>query len=56
MKLFRAEAIADLPSATIKKCRFCGEDLEHVGAMIESDTGRTIQIFECKCGERTWED
>jgi hypothetical protein len=56
MELFRAEKIADVPSTSVKKCFRCSEELEHVAAIVVSDTGRVIQIFKCNCGERAWDD
>ena len=56
MELFRAEKIAVLESDTIKICRACGEKLKLIRTMLNSHTGSVIHMFECQCGERSWDD
>ena len=56
MELFRAEKVATVVDQATKTCRFCDEKLRHVRAVVISDTGAVIHMFECRCGERTWTD
>jgi hypothetical protein len=56
MELFRAEKIATVVDQATKTCRFCDEKLRHVRAVVISDTGAVIHMFECRCGERIWTD
>ena len=56
MELFRAEKIATVVDQASKTCRFCDEKLRHVRAVVISDTGAVIHMFECRCGERIWTD
>ena len=57
MELFKAQKIAEGPSASTKRCRFCGEMQEVVRVMVDADSGHSIQMFECGgCGERNWDD
>ena len=56
MELFRAEKIATVADQATKTCRFCDERLRHVRAVVISDTGAVIHMFECRCGERIWTD
>jgi hypothetical protein len=56
VELFRAEKIAVLESDTIKTCRACGEKLMLIRTMLNSDSGYVIHMFECRCGERIWDD
>jgi hypothetical protein len=32
----------------------CGEEQKFIGAILDSAKGRTIRLYECRCGERTW--
>ncbi len=56
MELLRAEKIATVVDQASKTCRFCNEKLRHVRAVVISDTGAVIHMFECSCGERIWTD
>jgi transposase len=57
MELFKAQKIAEGPSASTKRCRFCGETQEVVRVMVDADSGHSIQMFECEgCGERNWDN
>jgi hypothetical protein len=35
-------------------CIRCGAEPKLVGAMLDSNKGRTIRMFRCQCGEQTW--
>ena len=41
---------------SVKKCRFCGGSLELTRKMLDVETGRVIHMYECECGDRTWND
>lgn len=56
VELFRAEKVGELESVTTKTCRDCGKKLELVRGILDASTGTMIQMFECDCGERTWEN
>ncbi|WP_065751013.1 hypothetical protein [Bradyrhizobium paxllaeri] len=57
MDLFLGEKVAVLESETThKSCRSCGERLKLVRTMVNSRTGSIVHMFECRCGERTWDD
>ena len=57
MDLFLGEKVAVLESETTHKiCRSCGERLKLVRTMVNSRTGSIVHMFECRCGERTWDD
>ena len=60
MELFRAEKVAEgihsPSSGSAKKCRLCGGTLELMRKMLDMDTGHILQIYECHCGGRTWDD
>jgi len=54
MDLYRAEKIGNVVEQASKTCHFCDEKLRHVRAVVISDTGAVIQMFECRCGQRIW--
>jgi hypothetical protein len=56
VELFRAEKVGELESVSTKKCRACGERLALVRSILDASTGEMIQMFECDCGERIWEN
>jgi hypothetical protein len=56
MELFRAEKVAEIESASTLACRVCSQKLNLVRTVVDADTGNSFHMFECDCGERTWED
>jgi transposase len=56
VEFFRAEKIAVVEDNSSKTCRSCGEKLKLIRTMVNSQTGSVIHMFECRCGERTWDD
>ena len=56
VELFQAEKVAEIESSSTRRCRFCGEQLELVRTVMNVDTGEIIHMFECRCGERIWDD
>jgi hypothetical protein len=56
MELFRAEKIAIVEDQFRKTCRLCTERLHLVRAIVDSDTGAIVHLFECQCGECIWID
>ncbi|MGY3529389.1 CDGSH-type Zn-finger protein [Bradyrhizobium embrapense] len=48
----QSEEMEKLPA---KLCR-CGRQPELVRTMLSVQTGRQVRMFECRCGERTWDD
>ena len=56
MDLLWAAKFAELESRSTKQCKACNSKLELIRTVVDSDTGSLIHMFECECGERTWED
>lgn len=57
MDLFRAEKITELPSGDHeRKCRWCSERLQLIRSFVDLAKGKIIHTFECRCGERIWDD
>ena len=55
MELFKAEKIGEIEGNSIKECRACGERINLVRTVM-TDENQLIHMFECKCGERIWEE
>ena len=58
MELFRAEKFGDFEgnSNPLRECRFCSNKLRLIRAVYYPETEETIRVFECDCGERTWDE
>jgi hypothetical protein len=56
VELFRAQKVAEIESSSTRRCRFCGERLELVRTVMNMQTADMIHLFECRCGERIWDD
>lgn len=56
MELFRAKKVGEVESNSIRKCRACDQKLELIRAVLYPGSGNLIRVFECKCGERVWDD
>lgn len=58
MELFRAEKFGNFESKdeSLRGCRFCENKLRLVRAVFYPETQATIRVFECDCGERTWDE
>jgi hypothetical protein len=56
MELFWVEKIGQLESHSTRQCGACGKTLMLVRIVYYPDTEAAVRVFECECGERTWED
>ena len=56
MELYSGEKVGDFASETKKICRNCGEKLKLIRTMVNPRTGWIVHMFECRCGQRTWEE
>jgi hypothetical protein len=57
MELFRAEKFGDLESNdNSRECRFCNSKLRLIRAVLYPESEETIRMFQCNCGERTWDE
>jgi hypothetical protein len=56
VEIFHAEKVAELESATTKRCRICSQQLEVRRTMVDAESGTLVHMFECQCGDRFWED
>jgi hypothetical protein len=55
VQIFKAEMIAEMPDASARACCLCHGKLQLVRSFIDPD-GKIIHMFECKCGERVWDE
>jgi hypothetical protein len=58
MEACKLEMVAEsvhVATGSTKKC-VCGATLELIRSMLDSETGRVIHMYECKCGNRTWNE
>ena len=55
MELFRGEKVGELQDKSTKRCQACNQILELTRAIMLS-SGDLVRLFECKCGERLWEE
>jgi len=51
---FKNEVFRSYQPATVRQCNECGEKLALVRTMLDSLSGRTVRMFKCGCGEKTW--
>jgi hypothetical protein len=56
MELIRGEEVAVLESHTNKICSTCGKRLALIRTIVNPRTGCIVHMFECRCGQRTWEE
>lgn len=55
MELFSAQKVAEMQSNSTRRCRVCNQPLLLTRTVVVDETGDLIHLFECKCGERIWE-
>jgi hypothetical protein len=57
MELFRAEKFGDFEdNGNLRECRSCNKKLKLIRAVYYPETKQTVRVFECDCGERTWDE
>jgi hypothetical protein len=56
MELFRAERLGYLESNSTRKCGLCDDNLKLLRSIYYPETKATVRVFECKCGECTWDE
>jgi hypothetical protein len=39
-----------------RRCTKCDAEPRLIHRMLDPRTGKTIRMFECKCGTRTWDE
>jgi transposase-like protein len=39
-----------------ERCPHCDSVLQLVRTMLDSRSGKSVRMFKCKCGARTWDD
>jgi hypothetical protein len=41
---------------SLRECRFCNDKMRLIRLVHYPETEATIRVFECDCGERTWDE
>jgi hypothetical protein len=44
----------DRPKPISPRCLKCGGQPKFITSMLSPSAGRTFQMFECQCGNKTW--
>jgi len=53
---FRSQVFRTYEPNPVRLCNACGEKPALVRSMLDSLSGRTVRMFKCQCGEKTWTD
>jgi formate dehydrogenase maturation protein FdhE len=53
---FRNEVSFSYEPKPDRACNVCGEKPNLLRSMLDTQTGRTVRMFKCKCGEQTWQE
>ena len=58
MELFRAQKFGTFESSnnSLRECRFCNNKMRLIRTVFYPEREETIRVFECDCGERTWDE
>jgi hypothetical protein len=56
MKFFSSEKPLGKETREDRRCSRCDAQPRLVLQMLNPRNGNTVRMFECKCGERTWND
>jgi hypothetical protein len=53
---FKNEVFSSYEPNPIPACSHCGEKPALLRKILNPQNGRTIRMFKCGCGERTWSE
>ena len=58
MDLFNASKLGfyENNNDSLRECRSCNNKMRLIRAVYYPETEETIRVFECDCGERTWDE
>ena len=56
MNFFSSDKPSGKETREDRRCQRCDAQPRLVRQILDPRTGRSIRMFECKCGERTWSD
>jgi hypothetical protein len=51
---FKNEVFSSFEPNPIRACNHCGEKPTLLRSMLNPQTGGTVRMFKCECGEQTW--
>jgi formate dehydrogenase maturation protein FdhE len=53
---FKNEVFSSYDPNPIRVCSYCGEKPTLLRSMLDTQSGRTVRMFKCNCGEQTWSE
>jgi hypothetical protein len=56
MKFVSSDKLTGRETGKMPRCVKCEAQLHIVRRILDPLTGKTISMFECKCGSRTWSE
>jgi len=56
MNFFSIDKFSGQKTHEVSRCIECDAEPRLVHNILEPRTGRTIRMFECKCGAHTWSE
>jgi len=56
MNFFSARKLTAEETREELKCIRCGDRPTIVQIMLDPRRGKTLRVYECRCGERIWDD
>jgi hypothetical protein len=56
MNFFSAPKLTGEETKEELKCIRCGDRPNIVQIMLDPRRGKTLRMYECRCGERIWDD
>jgi hypothetical protein len=56
MNFYSGNKLSGKETREDRRCRECDAQPRLVLNMLDPHSGRTIRMFECECGERSWDD
>jgi formate dehydrogenase maturation protein FdhE len=51
---FKNEVFSSYDPNPIRVCSYCGGRPALLRSMLDTQSGRTVRMFKCNCGEQTW--
>ena len=51
---FKNEVFRTYEPNPVRLCMACGARPALIRSMLDSLSGRTVRMFKCQCGEKTW--
>jgi hypothetical protein len=53
---FKNEVFSSYDPNPVKACSYCDKKPTLLRSMLNPQTGGTVRMFKCECGEQTWSE